>query len=109
VGVQEHTAEFARRRVMGEPDAALDDALEQRIRPMTETDLIIGWQKVRRTGEAAYKYGKQSNQDDSSSSETTNVNENSIDVKALQNISKLLRSLTSVEGPNSDDGEIPNL
>jgi hypothetical protein len=89
----------------------LDDALEQEIRPMTEADLIIGLHKVRRTGEAAYKYGRQSNPDDALSSETptTNVNAENIDIKTLQNIAKLLRALSSIEVPNSDDGEIPNL
>ena len=113
VAVQEHTAEFARRRVMGEPDSALDDALEQQIRPITEADLIVGLQKVRRTGEAAYKYGKQSTLDDLSQRETNddvNNENNSIDVKALQNIAKLFRALSSVQvPPNGDNEDIPDL
>ena len=111
VGVQEHTAEFARRRVMGEPDSALDEALEQQIRPMTETDLMIGLQKVRRTGEAAYKYGKQSAVNDHDESPGTNdrVDGNGIDVTTLQNMAKLFRALSAIQVPNGDDEEIPVL
>ena len=111
VGVQEHTAEFARRRVMGEPDSALDEALEQQIRPMTETDLMIGLQKVRRTGEAAYKYGKQSAVNDHDESPETNdrVDGNGIDVTTLQNMAKLFRALSAIQVPNGDDEEIPVL
>ncbi len=110
VGVQEHTAEFARRRVMGEPDSALDDALEQHVRPMTETDLMIGLQKVRRTGEAAYKYGKQSVNDHDESPETSDrVDANRIDVTTLQNMAKLFRALSLVQVPNGDDGDMPVL
>ena len=111
VAVQEHTAEFARRRVMGEPDSALDEALEQHIRPITETDLIIGLHKVRRTGEAAHKYGKQSNSEDVLS-ETRDVNGSSnIDVKALQSIADLFRALSSAQDASKrdDEEEVPNL
>jgi ATPase family AAA domain-containing protein 1 len=107
VAIQEHTAEFARRRVMGENDASLDDALSQRIRPITETDLVVGLKKVRRTGEAAFKYGKAFEQEQRQQQGNDGAG---LDLKSLQNLANLFRSLSShIPDDESNDNGIPNL
>jgi ATPase family AAA domain-containing protein 1 len=101
VAVQEHTAEFARRRVMGE---RAEDGAEDRpaaLRPMSREDLLVGWQKVRRTGEVAQQYGRRQQQ---------TAGTGGLDRQSLHSLATLLRSLSqlSTDPPNEDHG-IPDL
>jgi ATPase family AAA domain-containing protein 1 len=67
VPVQERTAEFSRRRVMGETSTNNNNGIideigdEEPIRPISVRDLEIGRVKVRRSGEAAQQYGAREN------------------------------------------------
>lgn len=102
VPVQERTAEFARRRVMGEADADKSD-LTKKMRAITENDLITGLRKVKRTGEAASRYGKdferEQHQQDGSN----------IDLSSLHNLAALLKSLSALSVDKDNGDEIPNL
>jgi SpoVK/Ycf46/Vps4 family AAA+-type ATPase len=84
VSVQERTAEFSRRRVMGETtshhdsnkDSGMMDEMgdnEDPIRPISVRDLEIGSVKVKRSGEAAQQYGAKEN---AASSDHNNNNNN---------------------------------
>lgn len=113
VSVQERTSEFARRRVMGEADAAAADGMTattdetRKIRPITEKDLIVGLRKVRRTGEAAHRYGKDFEREQQRQEEGSNSN---IDLSSLQNLAAMLRSLSSLPVAKENNGDdIPNL
>jgi SpoVK/Ycf46/Vps4 family AAA+-type ATPase len=100
VSVQERTAEFARRRVMGEADTEKTD-VTTKIRAITQMDLIAGLRKVRRTGEAAHRYGKEFER------EQQHEEGPNIDLRSLQNLAAVLRSLSSLDKDIGD--EIPNL
>lgn len=105
VPFQERTSEFARRRVMGENDAAnLDDS--QQIRQMSEKDLVVGLQKVRRTGMAAYQYGK-SEEDEK---DKDRGDGGSIDFNSLKDLAEIMRRLASTSTKVKDDpDDVPNL
>jgi ATPase family AAA domain-containing protein 1 len=87
VSVQERTAEFSRRRVMGETtshhdsnkDSGMMDEMgddEDPIRPISVRDLEIGRVKVKRSGEAAQQYGAKEN---AASNDHNNNNNNNAD------------------------------
>jgi ATPase family AAA domain-containing protein 1 len=101
VAVQEHTAEFARRRVIGERTNGVDDdddITADALRPMSRDDLLVGWQKVRKTGEAAQQYGRRQQQQSTSG----------MDRQSLHSLATLLRSLSQLSTDQPSD-DIPNL
>ena len=101
VAVQEHAAEFARRRVMGEADDDVDANTTSQgtsLRPMGRADLLMGLRKVRRTGEAAQQYGQRQ----------ASERGGGLDRSSLQSLATLLRSLSQLSTEERND-EIPNL
>lgn len=97
VPVQERTAEFSRRRVMGEaPNQVQDD---EPIRPISLRDLQIGKAKVQKSGEAARQYGSKEQQRTSSPI--------SMDDLTMRQLASLLQAFTKPGRPNQDD--IPNV
>lgn len=103
VSVQERTAEFARRRVMGEADEDKTDCVAK-IRPLTDMDLIVGLTKVRRTGEAAFKYGKEFERDQQ------NQEVSNIDLSSLKSFAAMLKTLTTLEVAETESNDsIPNI
>lgn len=104
VPVQERTAEFARRRVMGEADPAITGAATfSKIRPISAQDLRTGLQKVKRTGVAAHEYGRTSQQEQRQREGAP------IDVNSLQNLAAMLRTLSSLSVNEEKGDDIPNV
>jgi ATPase family AAA domain-containing protein 1 len=99
IPVQERTSEFARRRVMGESDAEAGPDELQPIRSITEMDLLVGLQKVRRTGEAAHRYGRRQEEQQDQTNGT-----HGIDLRSLQKFAAVLQAL-SVNEEEEDDGD----
>jgi ATPase family AAA domain-containing protein 1 len=103
IPVQERTSEFARRRVMGESDVEAGPDELQPIRSITEVDLLVGLQKVRRTGEAAHRYGRR--QEEQQEQTTPGI-----DLRSLQKFAAVLQALSAqVEGKDNGDDDIPHV
>jgi ATPase family AAA domain-containing protein 1 len=105
IPVQERTSEFARRRVMGEGDAEAGSDELQPIRSITEMDLLVGLQKVRRTGEAAHRYGRRQEEQQEQTKGTPGI-----DLRSLQKFAAVLQALSAhVEEKDDGDDDIPQV
>ena len=109
IPVQEITAEFARRRVMGEkiPEGIKEKELKEKkvMRPISTDDLVQALSKVQRTGAAAMKYGR----DDAAETRREAARAgDGIDENSLRSLMALVRSLSQVSANNEGD-DIPVL
>jgi ATPase family AAA domain-containing protein 1 len=115
VVVQERTAEFSRRRVMGEVTTTTTNEIgdhddeEEPLRPMSVRDLELGRAKVRRSGEAAQHYGaNQYNGDNGSLNGSHNNNTIRMDELNMKQFMALLQAFLAKGGnptppPNNDE------
>ena len=118
VAVQERTAEFARRRVMGENSLASREEIQKKqktpLRPITVHDMEIAMQKVLKTGEAARSYGAKF---DAENSVSRQQSDNSMDDATLRQAAMLLRAISNISSSNGmplgggddDNEEVPNV
>jgi ATPase family AAA domain-containing protein 1 len=122
VPVQERTAEFCRRRVMGEVTSSSDTMLQndqEPIRPITVRDLELGLQKVQRSGEAAKQYGARENNGDNGVANGHNNNSRNhirMDEATVRQLTALIQGLfshnhapTSTKPSPYNEDRIPNL
>ena len=101
VGVQERSSEYARRRVMGEQgEVALDK--ESKLRPISRRDLETAFRKVGRTGAAANAYGR-------AVSAEQQRDAVGVDSESLRNLTRFLRTLSTLSEAKTDSEDIPNL
>jgi SpoVK/Ycf46/Vps4 family AAA+-type ATPase len=108
VGIQERTAEYARKRVMGE-SVALDQTIGNApMRPISKDDLLSAFSKVQRTGAAAQAYGRQTAREDAAEQESESP---AVDAEALRNLTRFLHSMSNLSvGQSRGDGtDIPDL
>jgi ATPase family AAA domain-containing protein 1 len=114
VVVQERTAEFSRRRVMGEVTTTDTNEIgdhdeEEPLRPMSVRDLELGRAKVRRSGEAAQHYGaNHHNGDNGSLNGSRNNNTIRMDELNMKQFMALLQAHLAKGGnptppPNNDE------
>ena len=120
VGVQERTAEFARRRVMGENSTLSRQEIHRQyktpLRAISVKDLEISLQKVLKTGEAARSYGVKFDAENARDRERSEL---ALNAQTLRQAAMLLRALSKpssfMGGGNEedngedDDGEMPEI
>lgn len=96
VGIQERTAEYARKRVSGQ-SVSVDRSVGKRpMRPISRNDLVSSLRKVRPTGVTAKEYGK--------SEERASASPD-FDKDSLENLVRLMQQMSASVGPNSDGNE----
>jgi SpoVK/Ycf46/Vps4 family AAA+-type ATPase len=104
VPVQEITAEFARKRVMGEKVVDDEAKLKEKkaLRPIAVDDLLKALEKVKRTGAAAMSYGRQEATED-------RQQEQVVDEKSLRSVMALIQGLSQLSEKQGvvDDTDIP--
>lgn len=105
VAVRERTAEYARRRVMGE---AVDDDDEnkheeeqQPIRPISYQDFLIAFDKVKRTGEFAFQYGQRINREEKVNQQRM-AQQSQQDVDSIRNIVSVLQAISTLTNNSND-------
>ncbi|KAL7566229.1 hypothetical protein ACA910_011296 [Epithemia clementina (nom. ined.)] len=117
VGVQERTAEFARRRVMGESTLTSREEMQRNhnkpLRAISVQDLEIAMNKVLKTGEAARSYGasfdaENAREQNQTSSDEASLRQAAMLLRAISNLSSgKLNSFRGMDEGDNDD--VPNL
>mmetsp|Transcript_12282 Transcript_12282/g.29841 ORF Transcript_12282/g.29841 Transcript_12282/m.29841 type:complete len:260 (-) Transcript_12282:54-833(-) len=122
VAVQERTAEFAQKRVMGLVSSKSKEQLHQQreipLRAITVQDMLVGLRKVLKTGEAARSYGRFSMAEEQREKREIEADaESEMDEASLRQLTHMLRALSnlSVNQPNppnfdkNDSDDIPDI